>query len=149
MPQVNERRPAKMWARAKSCLLAKQTATFWTPWDNKTILVAEDTEQNRRDYDRQFVQVLPVANRPVSEVFDELRAQGLKQIMNAGSAIMVRDSAAQVRVAARAANPNSVAPAFDLKGIFVTETGRNWRTPGSRRDQLKIRTADSVSLNVD
>jgi hypothetical protein len=130
-------------------LLAKQTATFWTPWGRKTILVAEDTEQNRRDYDRQFVQVLPVANRPASEIVDELRARGFKQIMAAGNAIVVRDSAAQVRVAARAASPDAAPPVFDLNGVFVAESGQNWRTPESRRVQLKIKPTASASMNVN
>jgi hypothetical protein len=36
-------------------LLSKQTGKFWTIWDSGTILVAQDTEANRRAYDRQFV----------------------------------------------------------------------------------------------
>ena len=128
-------------------MLAKQTATFWTPWDKKSILVAEDNQQNRKDYDRQFVKILPVANRPAAEVAAELRTQGFKQVMPAGNALLVRDTAEQIRVAARAANPNAAAPTFDLEGVFVAETNPNARTPQSRRGELKISATDPISLN--
>jgi len=129
--------------------LAKQTTTFWTPWDKRTILVAEDTQQNRRDYDRQFVQVLPVANKTALEVFTDLRTDGFLQVAATGNAIMVRGTPAQIRIAARAANPDAPVPSFDVDDVFVAETGMTWRTPEIRRAQLKIGTAAPVSLNVN
>jgi hypothetical protein len=128
--------------------LAKQTATFWSPWDKRTILVAEDNEQNRRDYDRQFVQVLPVANRSAQDVANDLRARGLRLVVPVGNAIMVRDLPAQIRVAAQAANPLAVVPTLDLNGVFVAETIMSWRTPETRRAELKIKTTNPVSLNI-
>src|SRR6185436_20040044 len=44
-------------------LLAKQTSTFWVPWDKKTILVFEDTLPNRRDYDRHFLEAIPAGTK--------------------------------------------------------------------------------------
>src|SRR5688572_26725365 len=39
-------------------LLAMQSAMFWQPLDNRTILVLEDTQQNRRDYDMHVVKTI-------------------------------------------------------------------------------------------
>jgi hypothetical protein len=69
--------------------------------------------------------------------------------MAAGNAILLRDSAARIRLAARAANPDAADPTFDLNDVFVAEGNQSGRTPESRRAELKIKTTGPVSLNVN
>jgi hypothetical protein len=133
-------------------LLAKQTSTFWVPWDKKTILVLEDNLQNRRDYERQFLVALPLGNKSQSGVIEELRGRGIKGVAIAGpdNTVFVRDTAAQIRLAeSLIANPNASPAVLDLEGVFLADNGAQWRTPESARSQLKIRTVAPVSMNVD
>jgi hypothetical protein len=131
--------------------LAKQTRTFFTPWDNKTILVFEDNQQNRRDYDRQFVRTLALGNKDREAILADLRGRGFKQVVAAGpgNTIFIRDTPAQIRLAESIiANPNQPATVLDLNGLFLAESGGQWRTPESLRSQLKIKTTVPATLRL-
>jgi hypothetical protein len=129
--------------------LAKQTSTFFTHWDKKTIFVLEDNQQNRRDFDRQFVQTLALGDKDRQTVIDDLRGRGFKQVVAAGpgNTIFVRDTPAQIRLAENIiATPNQPAAVLDLDGLFLAENGGQWRTPETLRSQLKIKTTAPVTL---
>lgn len=129
--------------------LAKQSTTFWTPWDTKTILVADDNQQNRRDYEREFVQLLPVGNKGQVDVLNDLRGRGFR-VTFAGprNTIFIRDTPEQLNLARSViANPNDPAPKLDLNGIFVTDNRTDLKTPETARTPLKIKAAGPVSVN--
>jgi hypothetical protein len=130
-------------------LLSKQTNTFWTPWDKKTIVVFPDTAENRRSYDRQFLQKISV-DRPVDQVLQELRnAQQLRGIASGGGAILLRETRARTQQAetllGRTGTPVG---GSDFSNVYLTEVGGLYRTPDSVRSQLKVGFTGPVSLNV-
>jgi hypothetical protein len=133
-------------------LLAKQTATFWMPWDKKTILVFEDTLQNRRDFERQFLQALPLGPRSQSGAIEELRDRGLKWIAagGAGNTILIRETETQIRLAESIIANTSESPAvLDVDGLYFAETGSQRRTPESIKTQINVKSTGPVSLNVN
>ena len=131
-------------------LLAKQTSTFWVPWDKKTILVLEDTLQNRRDFERQFLRELPLGTKSQSGVLEELRSRGLRSIGvgGPGNTILVRDTEAQIRLAENViANTNAPPALLDLDGLYFAENGPQRRTPESIRTQLKVKSTGPLAFN--
>jgi type II secretory pathway component GspD/PulD (secretin) len=130
-------------------LLSKQTNTFWTPWDSKTILVFPDTAENRRTYDRQFLQKISM-DRPVDQVLQELRnANQLRGIASGSGAILLRETRTRIRQAETLLGKTGTpVGGSDLSNVYLTEAGGLFRTPDSVRSELKVRFTDPISFNV-
>jgi hypothetical protein len=91
-------------------VLALQTRTFWTPIDNKTILVAPDNMAKRRDFENLSVKTFYLRNATpieLTEIVTALRtilnARYLAQIQDSG-AIVMRDSATRMALAEKMIN---------------------------------------------
>jgi hypothetical protein len=98
------------------------------------------------------VQTLALGDKAQAAVIGDLTARGLKQVAAAGpgNTIFVRGTAEQIRLAESiVANPNQPASVLDVNGVYLAENGTQTRTPESARSQLKIKTAGSISLDVN
>jgi hypothetical protein len=151
---VDTRTPVSFKVENKSVtealdLLAKQTNTFWTGWDSKTILVFQDTPGNRRDYDRQYLQRILPDGAPTLAL---QQLQGTHQIRGIviENAIILRETLARISLAQSTLGKSSTAVGSrDVQALYLTEAGTRYRTPESVRSQLKIRIPGPVSLQVN
>ncbi len=83
--------------------LARTAGHYHRVLDERSLLVAEDTPQNRRTYELQVAQTLPLENLDVADAMTALRTLvGLKHVVASErlDALVVRDTADRVAVAA-------------------------------------------------
>ncbi len=92
----------------------RQAGHFYKVIDEKTILVAQDTQQNRKEYEDQVVRTFFLSNGDVKDVSQmvrsllDLRRMGTIAQLNA---IVIRDTADKVAVAERLIDVNDKAKA--------------------------------------
>lgn len=92
----------------------RQAGHFYKVIDEKTILVAQDTQQNRKEYEDQVVRTFFLSNGDVKDVSTMVR--GLLDLRRMGTitqlnAIVIRDTADKVAVAERLIEVNDKAKA--------------------------------------
>jgi hypothetical protein len=132
--------------------LSDLTKTFWTRWDDKTILAVDDTSENRRNYARQFVQPLDIGKKDPAAVVSSLRNRNVQNIVSTGTgnSILLRDTEEGIRLAEFILkNPFGSPARLDLNGSYLTANGNDFKTPKRQRDQLKVKTLSPVTLDVD
>jgi len=101
---------------------------FYKVLDEKTVIVVEDTPQNRRDYEDLVVKTFFLSNADVKEVNNMLRAlidARRIAINEALNAIVIRDTADKVAIAERLINSNDKSKAevvVDVELIQVDST---------------------------
>jgi hypothetical protein len=140
-------------------MLALQSQTFWQPLDDHTILVLENTQQNRRDYETRVLKtiLLPVRTTTLelNTVLNILRtALSLRGVYQSAiaNAIVVHDRPDRVEVVERVIrqlipNPNAIisltvpAPGF-AESRFITSAP-------AARSQLAFTNAGSISLQLN
>ena len=85
-------------------IISKTAGHFFTALDAKTVLIADDTPQNRRIYEQQVIRTFHLENIALKDAMTMLRSLlGLKSIAanEQLNGIVVRDTAAKVAVAGR------------------------------------------------
>lgn len=92
----------------------RQAGHFYKVIDEKTILIAQDTQQNRKEYEDQVVRTFFLSNGDVKDVSTMVR--GLLDLRRMGTipqlnAIVIRDTADKVAVAERLIEVNDKAKA--------------------------------------
>ena len=90
-------------AREALDLVTRAAGHFWTALDDHTVLIAEDTPQNRRTHEHQLVATFHLDHMAVKDMMTTLRSlYGLKDVAAdvAHRAISLRDSAARVELVA-------------------------------------------------
>ena len=92
----------------------RQAGHFYKVIDERTILVAQDTQQNRKEYEDQVVRTFFLSNGDVKDVSQMVR--GLLDLRRMGTipqlnAIVIRDTADKVAVAERLIDVNDKAKA--------------------------------------
>ncbi len=92
----------------------RQAGHFYKVIDEKTILIAQDTQQNRKEYEDQVVRTFFLSNGDVKDVSQMVR--GLLDLRRMGTipqlnAIVIRDTADKVAVAERLIEVNDKAKA--------------------------------------
>jgi hypothetical protein len=140
-------------------LLALQSQTFWQPLDDHTILVLNDTQQNRRDFQTHSIKtiLLPVGTTPadLNSLMNVLRtALTLRGVFQSAiaKAIVIHDSPARVEVVERLIrqlipNPNAVvsltvpAPGFAENKSFTSAP--------VVRSQLEFANVGTISLQLN
>jgi general secretion pathway protein D len=97
---------------------------FYKVLDNKTIIVVEDTPQNRRDYEDLVVKTFFLSNADVKDINNMLRALidarriAVNEQLNA---IIIRDTADKVAIAERLINANDKAKAEVLVDVELIQ----------------------------
>ena len=130
-------------------LLSTQTRTFWTRWEDKTILVFPESLQSRRDFERQLLWRIAVDRAP-EEVLRELRDNHqIRGVKGTGNTVLIRDVAPRIKLAEQVLGKTGTPVGNgDLDHVYLTE-GSTFGTQASVRSQLKIKTPGPVSLNVE
>src|SRR5688572_2214941 len=130
-------------------LLTKQTNTFWTSWDDKTILVFPDTAQNRKDYDRQFLRKVTVAGSAPRLVQELIGKIPIGAVATSENTIVLRGILSRIDAAETSLGTTSTPfGGPDLANVYLTEAGARFRTPTSVRSQLKNIRVGNASLDV-
>jgi hypothetical protein len=142
-------------------VLAMQTGTFWQPLDDHTIFVAEDTQQNRRDYE---VHLIKTIRFPTTTTTDELNnlmnvlrtAFSIRGIFQSSVAktIVIHDTPSRVALVERiirelARNPQAIV-SLEVPAPGFAE-GRVFSNAAVARPQLALANASAISrqLNQD
>jgi hypothetical protein len=132
-------------------LLSKQTGTFWTLWDSGTILVAPDTQQNRRDFERQFVATISLSRQQDPQAV----VSKLPGSAAVGSTIVLRSTLDGIEkaseVVAASTGTNSIIEPRILGAtaeVFLTGVGAGFRSTVQKRSVLRIPTPPRISLDV-
>lgn len=106
----------------------RQAGHFYKVIDEKTILIAQDTQQNRKEYEDQVVRTFFLSNGDVKDVSQmvrsllDLRRMGTISQLNA---IVIRDTADKVAVAERLIEVNDKAKAevvLDVELLQLSST---------------------------
>ncbi len=116
----------------RACDLA---GLMWVALDERSVLVAEDTPQNRRRYEPQVVQTFYLENAGVRDMMTVLRTtMGAKSVVanDKLNALTVRDAAPRVALARRLVERHDRAPAIlavevRLLWLGAATPGRPWR----------------------
>jgi general secretion pathway protein D len=104
--------------------LMQAAGHFYKVLDNKTVMVAEDTPQNRRDYEDLVVKTFFLSNADVKEVNNTLRALidarriAVNEQLNS---IVIRDTADKVAIAERLIKANDKAKAELLVDVELIQ----------------------------
>ena len=106
----------------------RQAGHFYKVIDEKTILVAQDTQQNRKEYEDQVVRTFFLSNGDVKDVSQMVR--GLLDLRRMGTisqlnAIVIRDTADKVAVAEKLIEVNDKAKAevvLDVELLQLSST---------------------------
>ena len=138
----------------------RQAGHFYKVIDEKTILVAQDTQQNRKEYEDQVVRTFFLSNGDVKDVSTMVR--GLLDLRRMGTitqlnAIVIRDTADKVAVAERLIEVNDKAKAevvldvelLQLSTTKLLELGAklsSYQTSGSLGAAAGSTTTTSPSL---
>lgn len=101
---------------------------FYKVLDEKTLIVVEDTPQNRRDYEDLVVKTFFLSNADVKEVNNMLRALIDARRISTNeqlNSIVIRDTADKVAIAERLINANDKAKAEVMVGIELIQVDSN------------------------
>jgi len=130
-------------------LLSRQTGSFWTRWDDRTILVFSDSLQNRRDYDRQYLRRFAVDASP-EQVLNDLRDNHqIHGFAESGNTILLKDYEPRIKlVEGILGKPAAALSNAELEDVYITQT-RAYKTPAAVRTQLRVKVPGAVSLNVN
>jgi hypothetical protein len=139
--------------------LAVESGTFWQPLDDHTIMVLEDTQQRRRDYETHVVKtiLLPLGTTPaeltnlMNVLRTALKLRGVYQSTIA-RAVVLHDTPGRVEVVERlirqlVPNPNAIvaltvpAPSFAESKFFTSAS--------IARTQLNFTNAGAISLQLN
>ena len=121
---------------------------FWRPLDERTVLVASDTPQQRRAYEPQVVQTVRLENIRVADAMTALRSiYGLKHITadEGRRTITVRDLASKVEMASTLLSRLDVPEdevTVRLELMRVPE--ETWRQRTSNADLLRAARVESM-----
>jgi general secretion pathway protein D len=106
----------------------RQAAHFYKILDERTIIIAQDTQQNRREYEDLVIRTFFLSNGDVKDVsgmvravLDMRRLQPLPQL----NAIVIRDTADKVAVAERLIEVNDKAKSEVIIDVEILLIGRN------------------------
>ncbi len=113
-------------------LVALQTGTFWQPVNETTILVMEDNQQNRRDFEDHILKTIYLTNvtttNDLNGILNVLRtALALRGIFQSEqqNAIVIHDTPARVAMAERVIHALDKAKAEVVIDVTVMEVDRN------------------------
>jgi len=101
---------------------------FYKVLDEKTLIIVEDTPQNRRDYEDLVVKTFFLSNADVKEVNNMLRALIDARRISTNeqlNSIVIRDTADKVAIAERLINANDKAKAEVMVGIELIQVDSN------------------------
>lgn len=101
---------------------------FYKVLDEKTLIIVEDTPQNRRDYEDLVVKTFFLSNADVKEVNNMLRALIDARRVSTNeqlNSIVIRDTADKVAIAERLVNANDKAKAEVMVGIELIQVDSN------------------------
>jgi len=101
---------------------------FYKVLDERTLLVIEDTPQNRRDYEDLVVKTFFLSNADVKEVNNMVRALIDARRVSTNeqlNSIVIRDTADKVAIAERLINANDKAKAEVMVGIELIQVDSN------------------------
>jgi len=148
--------------------LSAETRTFWFPWDGKTIILAPDTQQYRRDLEPLTFKTFYLGRDATREVIlDSLNALRTRMQMRGvfqqegAKAILVKDTAARVAEAERilseiggqslplAATIATAFPENATSFLFIAEAGKGHRVVPSTQSHLEKTLVGSVSVNAN
>jgi type II secretory pathway component GspD/PulD (secretin) len=141
-------------------LLAQQSSTFWMPLDSRTIQVVEDTQQNRRDYDRLVARTIylppTTSTNELNLIMNVLRTslsmRGIYQYEGA-KAILVRDTPGRVALTERLIRHLNVregeVTSVSLSAPGLTETGIRGSASVARPMLRTTPGLISVNMNQD
>ena len=106
----------------------RQAGHFYKVIDEKTILVAQDTQQNRKEYEDQVVRTFFLSNGDVKDVSQMVR--GLLDLRRMATvtqlnAIVIRDTADKVAVAERLIDVNDKAKAEVVIDVELLQLSTN------------------------
>jgi hypothetical protein len=138
-------------------IVAHQTGTFWQTIDERTILVAEDTQQNRRDYEVQVLKTILLPVRTTPEEMNKL-TNILRTALNPRSmydsatvkAIVLRDTPSTVELMEKIVrqlipDPTAVVITVPAPGLAEGRFLGNAAVAGS---QLELRPTGAISAQV-
>jgi general secretion pathway protein D len=106
----------------------RQAGHFYKVLDERTILIAQDTQQNRREYEDLVIRTFFLSNGDVKDVSAMVRGvldMRRLQTIPALNAIVIRDTADKVAVAERLIEVNDKAKSeviIDVELILITQT---------------------------
>jgi len=113
-------------------LVSLQTTSFWQPVNENTILVMEDTQQNRRDFEDHILKTIYLTNitstNDLNGILNVLRtALGLRGIFQSEqqNAIVIHDTPARVAMAENVIHALDKAKAEVIIDVTVMEVDRN------------------------
>jgi hypothetical protein len=142
-------------------LLAIETGTFWQPVNETTIVVYDDTPQNRRDFESQLIETVylssGVSTQKLTEIMGQLRGglfpfRGIYQD-EAAKAVFVRDRTSNVlQVEALIEELSGGAIRKEVAaGILegFSESGGPFQTPSGVRSKLQTKVAGTISLRMN
>ena len=101
---------------------------FYKVLDEKTVIVVEDTPQNRRDYEDLVVKTFFLSNADVKDINNMLRALidarriAINEQLNS---VVIRDTADKVAIAERLINANDKAKAEVLVDVELIQVDSN------------------------
>ncbi len=101
---------------------------FYKVLDERTLIIVEDTPQNRRDYEDLVVKTFFLSNADVKEVNNMLRALIDARRVSTNeqlNSIVIRDTADKVAIAERLVNANDKAKAEVMVGIELIQVDSN------------------------
>jgi len=131
-------------------LVALQTTTFWQPVNETTILVMEDNQQNRRDFEDHILKTIYLSNitstNDLNGILNVLRtALALRGIFQSEqqNAIVIHDTPARVAMAEKIIHALDKAKAEVVIDVVVMEVDRN-----TLRD-LGIQPPTDTTLSFD
>lgn len=101
---------------------------FYKVLDEKTLIIVEDTPQNRRDYEDLVVKTFFLSNADVKDVNNMLRALIDARRISTNeqlNSIVIRDTADKVAIAERLINANDKSKAEVMVGIELIQVDSN------------------------
>jgi general secretion pathway protein D len=113
-------------------IVALQTTTFWQPVNETTIMVMEDNQQNRRDFEDHIMKTIYLTNvtttNDLNQILNVLRtALSLRGIFQyePGNAIVIHDTPARVAMAERVIKALDKAKSEVLIDVTIMEVDRS------------------------
>jgi hypothetical protein len=140
-------------------LLALQSATFWQPLNEHTILVVDDTQQNRRDYEAHLVKTILLPARTTAEELNSLMnilrsSLNLRSVFQSSvaRAIVIHDQPARVAVVEKlirqlVPNPGSIV-SLTVPAAGFAES-KFFTNAVVARSQLQLAKSGPISVQVN
>ena len=141
-------------------LLSIATLTFWQPLNENTIVVMEDNQQNRRDFETHTAETIYMpagtSTNQLNEILMNLRVGlALRGIFHVASpsALFIHDTPgrlvlAETMIAAMTGVPVRKKLATDLRTAFPENKGGSFYTAASDRAKLQIKTSTPISFSI-